>query len=135
MAGDKLSQRELELIEMEISTTGEAEAELTIREAKLPPNLRDLRQKLGRKAKQQKRFRFYSLYNHLLREDVLQAAWQAVRRNRGAAGVDGVSIESIEATPEREAAFLAEIRRSLQEKTYRAQAVQRVYIPKANGKQ
>ena len=119
---------------MKISTTGEAGEELTFREAILPPSLQALRQKLGRKAKQQKRFRFYSLYTHLLREDVLQAGWQAVRRNRGAAGVDGVSIESIEATPEREATFLAEIRSSLQEKSYRAQGVRRVYIPKANGK-
>ena len=134
MAGVKPSQREPELIEVKASTTEEVEGEISFREALLPPSLRDLRQKLGQKAKQQKRYRFYSLYAHLLREDVLQAAWQAVRRNQGAPGVDGVSIEWIEATPEREAAFLADIRRSLQERTYRAQAVRRVYIPKANGK-
>ena len=119
---------------MKVSTTADVVRELSFREAILPPSLQVLRQKLGRKAKQQKRYRFYSLYAHLLREDVLQAAWQAVRRNRGAAGVDGVSIEWIEATPEREAAFVADIRQSLGERTYRAQAVRRVYIPKANGK-
>ena len=119
---------------MQIPTTGQAEEELSFREAILPPKLRELRQKLGRKAKQQKRYRFYSLYALVYRSDTLQAAWAAVRRNGGAAGVDGRSIEQIAATPEGEAAFLQEIQTTLREKTYRAQAVRRVYIPKANGK-
>ncbi len=93
-----------------------------------------LRQKLGQKAKQQKRFRFYSLYGLVCRRDVLEAAWAAVRRNDGAPGVDGVSIEQIAATPQSEAGFLDEIQRSLVERTYQAKAVLRVHIPKANGK-
>src|SRR6266705_3818278 len=115
-------------------TTEYVEEELTIREALLPPQLRALRQKLSQKAKQQKRFRFYSLYAHVCRADTLQAAWKAVRANDVAPGVDGVSIEQIAASPESEAAFLDELQRSLMEKTYRAQAVRRVYIPKPNGK-
>jgi RNA-directed DNA polymerase len=117
------------------STTEQAVEELSFREAILPLSLRELRQKLGQKAKQQKRFRFYSLYGLVCRSDVLQAAWAAVRRNEGAPGVDGVSIQQMTATPEREAAFLDEIQRSLKERTYRAQAVRRVYIPKPNGKE
>jgi RNA-directed DNA polymerase len=117
-----------------IPTTESAGEELSFREAILPPSLRELRQKLGQKAKQQKRFRFYSLYALVSRTDTLPAAWAAVRRNEGAPGVDGVSIEQIAATPESEAVFLSEIERSLKEKTYRAQLVRRVYIPKANGK-
>jgi len=116
------------------STTEQAAEEISFREVILPPNVRELRQKLGQKAKQQKRFRFYSLYGLVCRRDVLEAAWAAVRRNDGAPGVDGVSIEQIAATPEREAAFLDDIQRSLQEQTYRAHAVRRVYIPKPNGK-
>jgi RNA-directed DNA polymerase len=117
-----------------IPTTEQVVEELSFREAILPPSLQELRQKLGRKAKQQKRYRFYSLYALVCRPDVLAAAWAAVRRNNGAPGVDGVSIEQIAACSEREAAFLSEIERSLQEKTYRAQAVRRVYLLKPNGK-
>lgn len=130
------SQRNLELIGMDnVPTTEEAVEAISFREAILPPRLQELRQKLGQKAKQQKRFRFYSLYGLVYRDEVLQAAWAAVRRNDGAPGIDGVSIEQISATPERAAAFLSEIQESLRKKTYRARAVLRVYIPKANGKQ
>ena len=117
-----------------IPMTEEAGAELSFREAMLPPSLQELRQKLGQKAKQQKRYRFYSLYALVCRRDVLQAALAAVRRNEGAPGVDGISLEQVTATLESEAAFLDGIERSLKERTYRAQAVRRAYILKANGK-
>ena len=65
---------------------------------------------------------------------MLEAALEAVRRNQGAPGVDGVSIEGIAATPESEAGFVDEIERSLRERTYRVSAVRRVYILKPNGK-
>ncbi len=116
------------------STTEQVVEEISFREAILPPSLQELRQKLGQKAKQQKRYRFYSLYDLVSRHDVLEAAWTAVRCNDGAPGVDGVSIEQITATPESEAAFLNDIQKSLREKTYRAQAVRRAYILKPNGK-
>ena len=119
---------------MKTSTTEQAVEELSFREAILPPSVQALRQKLGQKAKQQKRFRFYSLYGLVCRRDVLETAWAAVRRNDGAPGVDGVSIEQVAATPQSEAVFLDEIQRSLVERTYQAKAVLRVYIPKPNGK-
>ncbi|MCX6854283.1 MAG: group II intron reverse transcriptase/maturase [Verrucomicrobia bacterium] len=98
------------------------------------PKLQALRATLGQKAKLEKQFRFYSLYDHICRTDTLWAAWETVRRNKGAPGVDGVSIEQITATLEGEAAWVTAIQQSLSEKTYRAQAVRRVYIPKADGK-
>src|SRR6185436_4397284 len=102
-------------------TTEQAEEGLTFREILLPPKLRALRQKLSQKAKQQKQFRFYSLYAHICHPDTLLAAWHAVRRNQGAPGVDGISIEQIAANPESEAAFLAELQCALKERTYRAE--------------
>lgn len=85
----KPSQRNLELIGVPTPTTDHAAAELSFREAIRPPSLQELRQKLGRKAKQQKRYRFYSLYALVCRRDALPAALAAVARNDGAPGVAG----------------------------------------------
>jgi RNA-directed DNA polymerase len=87
-----------------------------------------LQSKLYQAAQREPERRFHSLYDTLFLAYVLQSAWELVRRNQGAAGIDQQTLAEIEAqgVPE----FLAGIAQSLRDKTYRPQPVRRVTIPK-----
>lgn len=97
-----------------------------------PEQIRTLQRKLYTKAKQEKNYRFYALYDKVYRADILDHAYRLVKLNKGSAGIDGVTFGDIEAK-EGVAAFLAELGESLKGKTYRPDPVRRVMIPKSNG--
>jgi group II intron reverse transcriptase/maturase len=96
-------------------------------------NVRPLQGRQRDVAKQQPGRTFHALYDRIYRSDVLEMAWNQVRRNQGAAGVDAQTIAAIEQHGVE--SFLEAIQAELRENEYRPQAVLRRYIPKADGKQ
>lgn len=94
--------------------------------------LQELRAKIGHRAKSAPQHRFWGLHVHIVKLETLQAAYDHARRNRGVAGSDQESFESIEECGLEQ--WLAQLHQELQEDTYRPRPYRRREIPKEGGK-
>ena len=90
--------------------------------------VRALQRVLYRCAEQNEDRRFHALYDKVARSDVLWRAWGEVRANRGAPGVDGVTIDDVVRCGVGD--FLDELAAKLRAGTYRPRPLRRVHIPK-----
>src|ERR1039458_4497877 len=105
-----------------------AESARSVSRAMGVDRVRALQRVLYRCAKQDKDRRFHAVYDKVARSDVLWKAWGEVRANRGAPGVDGVTIDEIVGSGVSE--FLEELAAKLRSGTYRPKPLRRVHIPK-----
>jgi RNA-directed DNA polymerase len=103
----------------------------SVRQADGLDPVRALQRVLYRSAKQDPKRRFHALYDKVARSDILWRAWVDVCTNGGAPGVDGVTIDSIEADGAAGVrAFLDQLAADLRAGLYRPQPLRRVHIPK-----
>ena len=91
-------------------------------------NVRELQRTLYRAAKADPGRRFHALYDKVYRRDVLERAWESVRANRGAAGIDRQTIADVEQYGV--SRLLDELAADLKDGSYRPLATRRVFIPK-----
>jgi RNA-directed DNA polymerase len=94
--------------------------------------VRALQRVLYRCAKQDRDRRFHALFDKVARSDVMERAWGEVRANRGAPGIDGVTIDEIESSGAGE--FLEALAAGLCAGSYRPRPLRRVRIPKPGGR-
>ena len=90
--------------------------------------VRELKRTLYRAAKADPGRRFHALYDKVHRRDVLERAWELVRANRGAAGIDQETIADVERHGV--SRLLDELAADLKDGSYRPLATRRVFIPK-----
>lgn len=94
--------------------------------------VQQLQRKLYLAAKENSKRKFHALYDKLSRADILKEAWERVKANRGAGGIDGITLNDVEKYGMEK--LLGEIRQMLQQGKYQARPVKRVLIPKPDGK-
>jgi RNA-directed DNA polymerase len=91
-------------------------------------SVRELQRTLYRAAKADPKRRFHALYDKVYRRDVLERAWELVRANRGAAGIDRQTIADVERYGVDR--LLDELAADLREGRWRPLPARRVFIPK-----
>ncbi len=94
---------------------------------------RELQRTLYLAAKEKPSRRFHALYDKICREDIMTYAWKKVKANKGSAGIDRVTIQSI-VMDYGEGRFIKETCGQLRNGTYRPSPVKRVDIPKGDGR-
>jgi RNA-directed DNA polymerase len=99
---------------------------------KAPIDLQELQRRISLKAKSERSWRFWGLYVHVCKPEVLAQAYRLSKVNHGAAGIDGKTFEQIEEAGLE--SFLEGIRAELIARTYEPERNRRVEIPKSNGK-
>jgi RNA-directed DNA polymerase len=99
---------------------------------KAPISLQDLRRRIYVKAKSEPSWRFWGLYVHVCKKEVLHAAYQLAKKNKGAPGTDGVTFEAVEVAGVD--FFIDGLHEELTERTYRPRRARKVEIPKDGGK-
>jgi len=99
---------------------------------KAPIDLQELQRRICLKAKSDRSWRFWGLYVHACKPEVLAQAYRLSKVNHGAAGIDGKTFEQIEEAGLE--SFLEGIRAELIARTYEPERNRRVEIPKGNGK-
>ena len=90
-----------------------------------------LHAKLYQKAKQEREYKFYVLYDKMFIAYMLREAWKKVKENAGSPGVDKMTIQDVEQYGVTK--YLEELGEDLRRQTYQPQAVKRVMIDKASG--
>lgn len=98
-----------------------------------PNTVETLQTSLQAKAKTEPASRFYSLWDKVCREDVLDEAYRRCRANAGASGVDGETFDQIDAHGVDR--WSGKLRKELVAGTYAPMPLLRVWIPKSNGGQ
>lgn len=74
---------------------------------------------------------FWGLYVHVCKPELLLEAYKLAKENNGAAGIDGVTFEAIEAKGIE--GFIAQLYQELSDRTYRPQRLRKVELPKEGG--
>ena len=92
----------------------------------------DLRRKIYVAAKSDKLKRFWGMYRHVYKEEVLYTAYRMVKKNNGAPGIDGITFKDIETAGLDQ--FIRQLQQELRDGTYQPNKNRKQEIPKANGK-